>query len=610
MKIHILGIILVAALLRLFAYQTQTMPLGLFLVWMLGTALPISLISMHGAAVRRTRLAHTFDRQGTVYRLLSYGFWTNIFLFLTGLTVSFFMLINLAMVQGWDWIWIGLTFPMFFLVRFLIPKRLIQESVAWLRPARTNFWAVVLTPVLLSGLRFAVLLVFGEAADPADEVLLQPFRNSPSVFLQTAGEWALLFGTFSREAFRIVLDFSQILAVIMKTVNSFCLYGGFLAVLAFLILPAGEWRRSFVPPAESETVPPVSVPVAALYFALLSVFLVMAYIPLAGWLEVYFAGPKGDSIRQLRAELKDRGTRLFWVIEGRYYDPQVIDELKKLAAAANQSVILDAEGLRQKANHIFNSYKANVDDYLDWYYSLSGEYARLYQAVRGNAEQYLAGRAAVLLGGKVDAASFQKDFEALQNKIASLKDTVQAQFEAAAGRYEVAAVQVSGARLENLTLDKIVEEMIPIETITFGRRLAVSGVTAAGSGVFVGAVVKKLVQKALFKLAAKALAKAAVSKGVSAAGGAAAGAAVGSVVPGPGTAAGAALGAAFGLIGGFIAEKMLLKLEEAVSREEFKREIINAIDAQRLEVLKVLQFQPEPVPWPPGLNGAGLKSVP
>ena len=87
--------------------------------------------------------------------------------------------------------------------------------------------------------------------------------------------------------------------------------------------------------------------------------------------------------------------------------------------------------------------------------------------------------------------------------------------------------------------------------------------------------------------------KVTAGKAVSALGGAAAGAAtgmaLGSFIPGIGTAIGAAIG---GIIGGITigltVEKLLLMLEEAFSREEFKQQILEAIDEERIEFERFL----------------------
>ena len=96
-----------------------------------------------------------------------------------------------------------------------------------------------------------------------------------------------------------------------------------------------------------------------------------------------------------------------------------------------------------------------------------------------------------------------------------------------------------------------------------------------------------------FWLGAQALIKVTAGKAVSAMGGAAAGAAtgmaLGSFIPGIGTAIGAAIGGVIGGITiGLTVEKLLLMLEEAFSRDEFKRQILDAIEEERIEFEKFL----------------------
>ncbi|MBP9871825.1 MAG: hypothetical protein KBC53_10095, partial [Nitrosomonas sp.] len=74
-----------------------------------------------------------------------------------------------------------------------------------------------------------------------------------------------------------------------------------------------------------------------------------------------------------------------------------------------------------------------------------------------------------------------------------------------------------------------------------------------------------------------------------AAAGAATGMALGSFIPGIGTAIGAAIGGVIGGITiGLTVEKLLLMLEEAFSRDEFKRQILDAIEDERIEFEKFL----------------------
>ena len=86
--------------------------------------------------------------------------------------------------------------------------------------------------------------------------------------------------------------------------------------------------------------------------------------------------------------------------------------------------------------------------------------------------------------------------------------------------------------------------------------------------------------KSLIKVAAKAPVKALASK-VGA--GALAGGVAGTVVPIVGNSVGAVAGILFGIGGGIAIDGTFLKLEEALARDEFRREIVAAIREARSE---------------------------
>jgi phage tail tape-measure protein len=90
---------------------------------------------------------------------------------------------------------------------------------------------------------------------------------------------------------------------------------------------------------------------------------------------------------------------------------------------------------------------------------------------------------------------------------------------------------------------------------------------------------------------AKVVASKTVGGAAAGAAGAAAGATAGTVVPGVGTAVGAVIGFIGGLVVGVSVDKLLIELEEAISREEFKKSILSAIDEARVEFKAKLKVQ-------------------
>jgi len=136
------------------------------------------------------------------------------------------------------------------------------------------------------------------------------------------------------------------------------------------------------------------------------------------------------------------------------------------------------------------------------------------------------------------------------------------------------------------------------EYLSFKGRITVAGaagIAGFARGASIGArIAAKITGKQVFKIAVEAVVKMAVKKTMGVGGGATAGAAigagVGSAVPVVGTAAGAVVGGVAGGVGTWIAtDYALVKLEEYLSRDSFKREILSGVNAQKTEMMKALE---------------------
>ena len=138
--------------------------------------------------------------------------------------------------------------------------------------------------------------------------------------------------------------------------------------------------------------------------------------------------------------------------------------------------------------------------------------------------------------------------------------------------------------LEDILQPSFYQDFIPAAHI-FGVAGAAGSAAGAGvGGIIAQKVTAKMLGKSVIKLAAKAPVQALASKvGAGALAGALAGAAAGTVFPVAGTAAGAFVGILVGIAGGVAIDGALLELEETLSREDRRREIIAAIREARRE---------------------------
>jgi hypothetical protein len=377
------------------------------------------------------------------------------------------------------------------------------------------------------------------------------------------------------------------------------LFGLAKAFSAF-ILPLGEYARILAPPAPTENPRPVSRGRIAMASAVVSFVIGFVYFPAVAYFERSIAVPPREmpatpapTVVQPVAEVREVMERIDDVV----VRAGTIDRAQTLRTELLEQIRARQAALEPLARVGFAGMRGNVPAYLDAYYGLAAEYARMGQLLIGEYEPYVEEQLRFYLEQNAPFAPFETELAEMETFIA----TATADYQAAVARLvaenrvdnlegispDLAAATTSGEILGAFQFDDV---------ITFPTRFKAS--IAAGA-VTVGAVVvakamTKLTAKGTLQLAGMALAK--LAGGKLAAGGAGTvvgafiGGGIGSLIPGAGTAAGAFIGGAIGGIAvGVGADYLLLKLEEELSREEFQAEIIAAIDAAEADFLAALR---------------------
>lgn len=245
--------------------------------------------------------------------------------------------------------------------------------------------------------------------------------------------------------------------------------------------------------------------------------------------------------------------------------------------------------LGQAVDLAFLRMESNVDSFLDWYYSLGGEYTRIASMLGGQFEAYMESK----LSETLDQTGALRAVEQRLAKIMEENAEAIATFNALVERIkqenrinpgEKAVTIVRTERLAHLVKIPKPNWMLSLES-----RAGASLITGGGAGMVAGYFAKRMLGRVLgapiFKTAVQAVVRIVISKtGSRAAGGAAgamAGGAAGSVVPGVGTTVGAVVGLIVGLATTVAVDAVLVEIEEAVNREQFKGEILRALAEAR-----------------------------
>ncbi len=273
-----------------------------------------------------------------------------------------------------------------------------------------------------------------------------------------------------------------------------------------------------------------------------------------------------------------------YAIDGETYDAQALqavrdeykNELDDLCAAAKESLV-------PLINASFDARVANIDGYLDDYYSLPADYERLVNLVGGNVEEFAAQR----LQEKIDSGIDDSEIVSKLEQYGSQSQAIVDRFENAK-----ASCKIEGAP-EWLVKSKDAvdsaffgDEIQPDqELLSLGQRFVVSAAAGATAGVATKAVSKKLIERTVKKQFFKNVVARIASVLGSRATGGVVGAAIGTAAGPAGTIAGAAVGAAAS-IG---VDYALLKVDESQNRESYKEQITQAIEEERSETLSMLE---------------------
>jgi len=552
-------------------------------------SVPIALGQIYQGTVSKIRRLAEFASHGRLYRIISGRTLRIIFWVAWALVSSFFMLVQFHTYGNLEWIAFFLVAPIFYAVFSTCRHFLSQELKDYLVVSRSLQWAGILTPVVM----FVVYVVIHTLASDVpsyDSLQAAIDAQKPAVadmtgsaVVREVSQWLALYTGAKAFALGNLVGHGTMVALVIIASGSLVVFFNACAMLSCFLIPSREYRRIFGPLTDDPVPPPVKPLRIAAISAVVTFLTLFIYVPLFAGLEAWMPStePYVELVERVGSELVKKGT-IAKIQDAKLYAAREAERRYETSLAS-------VEGEADKA---FDHMEHNVDSFLDWYYSLPAEYARIAKLLTGKLEDYLKekltqyllqgdpfrGVQAALNTALVNHKSLQEQYSRTVRKIISenrISENVQ--------EFHV---------IQDMSLEEAFNLPVHQDIIDFQKRMlggAGAGVVAGTiTAVVTGKIISKIVGKATLKKAAQVLAKVVASKAAGsvggAAAGAAAGAAIGSVVPGAGTAVGAIIGGiAGGVAVGVTVDKLFLMLEEALSRADFKRELIESIEAARNE---------------------------
>lgn len=563
-------------------------------------AIPIFFTTLYIGVINQTRDLFVLSPKGWLYRIVKGRLLRSLIWAPLSIATSFLLLIEARGYDASEWFAFFMVVPAFWLCFRMFRNQFSSEVRPFFLNASALGLANRLCPALMVLVFFVVAAGFGNPSETPPISLEAAINNSlrdvgeagGSVLVSVASRWSAYIDGVIDYALhglkRMDAMWAQFATVLIW--YYFVFWNACRMISCFLI-PPWEYRRVFAPLSTADVPPKLSAPTVGMVSAIFVLFTFFIYFQIFAYVEQGAKQIVGDpSSPWTRPELL---TPQLERIDDQLYQPGTIEKLHAAKVDALRELRISIRRLDREAEQAFDQVAANIDRYLDWYYSLPAEYARIGKMMVGELETYMLEK----LEEKLKAGAPFREFRvALDDALAASEAARKAYRETAREILDANRVDspVAHFRIDHeQSMDDLLAFQLHKDFITFKTRMLASGTGgAAVSGLAGGFVAKKIVAKVAgknaIKLATKAVAKVVASKTAGTAGGAGAGAAtgaaVGSVIPGVGTAVGAAIGGiAGGILVGVSIDALLLELEEAVSREDFREELMAEVREYQYE---------------------------
>ncbi len=594
------AVILAATLLMIFLaakltafYTAATFPIVAFIF-----ATCVSIFQFYKVTMIKRLNLIKFKRRGLIYNLLSKRVFLYVFWALFSLAFSMVALVKMFGFSPKEWLALSVALPVFYAL-FRVSKQGMQKE---LNEEFVNIYAlrftVALTSLIMIVVFPAVLYVLGEyrfsfsTLDQAVNARAGAYAGliSCPIAYVIADKVALFDGVVAYGL--SLLSGKYLLLAIPILVAEGFVFLIIMSVFALCSLPGKEVAKSFLPFSDGKDGKKDAQNAVFMVSFLFSFVLLFVYLPLVinvnNWLshneEVF------DYLDLPRKTVVE-------VIDGYRVRQGAIAKLKDLEISLiRQARDMSDRKIEMGIDKAHDMMIANVDGFLDWYYSLTAEYLRLGNMMTGDIDDYMESK----LTEHIQKNNPSRHIAEMMDQMLRENEALMAQFKTASQKI----IEEHRVREDDVQSYDIHAFHQPFKALAQHEDfidLKVRAASASGGGILAGSyistkIVAKIMSKSSVKLAAKTIAKLVGEKVVGSAAGAGAGAAVGgtigSIFPGLGTAIGAAIGGAVGGISaGLALDKAFLEIEEIVNRKEFKKEIVAAINESREEVKNELMLR-------------------
>lgn len=535
-------------------------------------SVPIMLALWHQSAVRRLIFLAQFQRDTVLYRWGTRRALSLVFRACGALLLAAIALLQTAYFGRLEWAMVAVSPVVFWVIYGGIQSKSARQfsrpvyATRWISWFSQAVFLAVMTVAFVATIYFLAPEPLMPYLDRVYELQMQwEGAQSPLV------KWILDAGAFAQAAQESIATAAP--AAHWKLVAGFffaplTVFGALALAYSGVLLSRDELRRTLGGGAVSSDQPAALGPANSAVWAAVAVVLIAAYFQ---WL-----GYANHAIRNDVSPMAIRPMEPCEKIDGIAYQINTLSTIERLITGAVATSAAENSGACQPLERLDTGITKGVDDYLDWYFSLGADYARLAMMLSGDVDLFLQSKMNELVIGKLQTddafnklqAAHEHQWLALHQARGAIQQILSANRLSLVER-SCKVVRESSLLQASLRLDDA------------KTRLSTSAAAGMIGGIFASKLVAKAMTKTSMKMSAKvllkAVAKKSVGKAASALAGAGVGAGIGSAVPLFGTAVGAAVGAVVGVAIGVGMDITALAIEEGLTRAAMRKDLIESV---------------------------------
>jgi len=259
-------------------------------------------------------------------------------------------------------------------------------------------------------------------------------------------------------------------------------------------------------------------------------------------------------------------------------NPQIVMLIKSLDKEAKQEI---SNYIKKEVEKLYEPVYDNLDAFIDYHYSLKGEYSEIIAAATNNLAKFIKEKI-------YDPAKFDERYKEMMGSIDNkIKEVIAKEYDKLKKNLKKEGINEEESeflftKILNYSYDDMLNRYMDYKYNTLKAMGIAAGISA---GMLSKVLAKKILQKVAVKTGAKVASKVAAS---------AAGAAVGAesgLLCGPGAIICSPVGA---FVGGLVAwvasDKVILEIDKALNQEKFKKDIYNMVTQQKNALAKTLTY--------------------